>query len=339
MTQLTSRQAEILAAVTQLYIKSGRPVGSSYLCETGGFDLSPSTLRSELSGLEGKGYLDHPHTSAGRVPTDKGYRYFVDNMAEKQKRTAGALAELDHLEGEIEEALRDATAMLARATGLLAMASLPSQGNAAIRHIEVLRLNPDLILVVVITATGGVSKRLFVFEEPVDSGLVSWARGFLNDYLSGLDLGSRLLQIRLEEFDLDQTERSFVDAIMPALAQAPDDGNDMLFIEGASHLVSRLELDDEPAAFKVIGMLDRQDEMLKLLQNSLAEYRVCLRIGSELPAEEIQSCSLVAAGYGPAHRNLGTVGVLGPVRMDYPMVIGSVEKTAWSLSQFIDEIF
>jgi heat-inducible transcriptional repressor len=113
----------------------------------------------------------------------------------------------------------------------------------------------------------------------------------------------------------------------------------MLLVEGAAHLVSRLELDDEPEAFKVIRMLDRQDEMLDLLRNVLAEYRVCLKIGSELPAKEIQSCSLVAAGYGQAHRNLGTVGVLGPMRMDYPTVIGSVEKTAWSLSQYIDEIF
>lgn len=339
ISDLTPRQAEILAAVTQSYIKNGRPVGSRFLCEKAGFDLSSSTLRQELAGLEAMGYLDHPHTSAGRVPTDKGYRYFVDNIAGRRKRKPSGLAELDGLAGEVEEALREATSILARATGFLAMASLPTQGNAAIRHIEVLRLNPDLILVVVITATGGVIKRLFMFDEPVDSGLINWARSFLNDSLAGLDLGSRMLKIRLKEFDLEPTESEFIDAVMPALAHAPDGGSDLLFLEGASHLVSRLEKDDEPSAYNVIRMLDRQDEILALLHQALADYRVCLRIGRELPASEIQNCSLVAAGYGPAHRNMGTVGVLGPTRMDYPVVIGSVEATARSLSQYIEAIF
>lgn len=339
MIELSTRQAEILAAVTQLFIKSGRPVGSRYLSDQAGFDLSPSTLRSELAVLERMGYLGHPHTSAGRVPTDKGYRFYVDSLTEKKRSGARAPVKLDHLEGEVEDALRAATAMLARTTGLLAMASMPKQGDAAIRHIEVLRLNPDLVMVVVITATGGVTKRLFAFSEPVDKGLVSWARSFLNDSLAGLDLGSRLLQIRLDEFDLAPVERDFIEAVKPALAQVPDGGGEMLFTEGASRLVSRLERDDEPSAFKVVRMLDRQDEMLGLLRYALEEYRVCLRIGSELPAAEIQHCSLVAAGYGYDHRNLGTVGVLGPMRMDYPMVISSVERTARSLSQFIEEIF
>ncbi|MHB0914248.1 MAG: heat-inducible transcriptional repressor HrcA [Thermoleophilia bacterium] len=339
MNELTPRQAEIMAAVTQLFIKSGRPVGSRLLSDSAGFGLSPSTLRSELAGLERMGYLGHPYTSAGRVPTEKGYRLYVDSLASKKKPRARALSALDNLEGEIEEALREATALLARATGLLAMASLPRQGNAAIKHIEVLRLNPDLVMVVVITATGGVTKRLFAFDEPVDKGLVGWARSFLNDALAGIDLGSRMLQIRLEEFDLAPAEKEFLVAIRPALAQRPDSVSETLFIEGASRLVSRLESDDESAAFKIVKMLDRQEDMLELLRYAFEEYRVCLRIGSELPAAEVQHCSLVAAGYGFDHRNLGTVGVLGPMRMDYPVVISSVEKTARSLSHYVEAIF
>lgn len=339
MAELTPRQAEILGTVTQFYIKNGRPVGSHFLSEQAGFELSPSTLRNELASLERMGYLDHPHTSAGRVPTDRGYRFYVDNCADRKRRRPRGLAGLDHLEGEIEDALRLATSLLARATGLLAMASMPDQGNAAIKHIEVLRLNPDLIMVVVITATGGVTKRLFVFEEPVDKGLVSWARSFLNDAIGGYDLGSRMLGNRLEEFELEGVERGFIDAIRPAMEQLPDDTGETLLVEGASLLVSRLEGDDEPAALTVVRMLDRQEQMLALLRSALEGYSVCLRIGRELPAAEIQNCSLVAASYGPAHRNLGTVGVLGPTRMDYPAVIGSVEKTARSLSQFVEDIF
>lgn len=339
MHELTTRQAEILAAVTRLFIKSGRPVGSRFLSAQAGFQLSPSTLRNELAGLERVGLLDHPHTSAGRVPTDKGYRFYVDNLAGRKNAGVRTPAALDNLEGELEEALREATARLAKATGLLAMASLPARNDAAIKHVEVLRLNPDLVMVVVITANGGVTKRLFAFDEPVDKGLVNWARSFLNDSLGGIDIGSRLLQIRLDEPELEPVERGFIDAISPAFSQVPDGSDDLLFIEGASRLVSRLERDDEESAFRVVRMLDRQDEILKLLRYALEEYRVCLRIGSELPAADIQNCSLVASGYGYAHRNLGSVGVLGPMRMDYPVIIGSVEKTARSLSQFIEEIF
>lgn len=328
-----------MAVVTRLFIKSGRPVGSRYLSDSAGFELSPSTLRSELAGLERMGYLGHPHTSAGRVPTDKGYRFYVDNLKQKKRPSVRALSALDNLGGELEEALRDATALLARATGLLAMASLPTRGNAAIKHIEVLRLNPDLVMVVVITATGGVTKRLFAFDEAVDKGLVGWARSFLNDALAGLDLGSRMLEIRLEEFDLGPAEKVFLEAIRPALVQMPDDSGEMLFVEGASLLVSRLEDDDESAAFKIVRMLDRQEDMLNLLRYAFEEYRVCLRIGSELPTAEVQHCSLVAAGYGFDHRNLGTVGVLGPMRMDYPFVISSVERTARSLSHFVEAIY
>lgn len=340
MDNLTTRQARILAAVAERYIATGRPVGSKYLCREGEFGVSSSTIRSELARLESLGYLSHPHTSAGRLPTDRGYRYYVDNNVHGSPgRLANAPMVPGELEGEIGKAIHYAAELLARTTGLLAMISSPEQGNAAIQHVEVLQLQPDLITVVVISASGGVTRKLFVFDEPVDTGLVNWAHGYLNDVATGLDIGSRILRLRLAEAELDQRERAFIDTVAPALLEQAEGYGSGLVMEGAPKLLARVEVESSFTARELVEMLDRQDELLYMLRSALAEYRVYLRIGSELPAAAMSGLSLVAANYGVAHRNLGTVGVLGPTRMDYPAVIGDVEATARCLSEFIEEIY
>lgn len=335
MSELTSRQAKIIAAVIEHYVATGRPVASRYLFNEGGFGLAPSTLRTELARLEQMGYLNHPHTSAGRVPTDRGYRFYVDNTA-RQRQDSAAQAWAEQMEGELEDALRQATGVLARTTGLLAMVSAPSQDSCAIRHVEVLRLQPDQVMVVIITASGGIAKKLFVFAEPVDSGLLNWARGFLNDAVCGLDLGSRRLRTMLMNPDLSPAERVFIEVIAPAFAQP---GGAALYLEGVSRFFTRLQEAHSPRARRLMEMLDRQDEILGLLQAAIKEKNIYLRIGRELPETAMRDCSLVAANYGVDMRNLGTVGVLGPTRMDYPSVIGCVRHTAWSLSRFVEEIY
>lgn len=339
MENLTARQAQILSVVTERYISSGRPVGSRQLCRSGGFDVSPSTMRSELARLEAMGLLDHPHTSAGRIPTDKGYRFYVDNALTGGDVSLPPAQELREIEGEIGDAIRYAAAVLSGATGLMAMISAPEQGDTCIRHVEVLQLQPDLVAVVIITASGGVSRKLFVFEDEVDPGLVNWAHGYLNDALRGIDLGSRMLRLRLTGDDLSVSELAFISAVKPAFLDAAGNVDGSLVVEGAPRLLSRLESGGDFSARELIEMLDRQDELLEILRSALAEYRVFLRIGREMPTVAMRGCSLVAANYGVAHRNLGTVGVLGPTRMDYTAVIGSVQQTARSLSRFIEEIY
>ena len=339
MDKPTPRQARILSAVAARYIDTGRPVGSKYLCSEAGFDVSPSTMRAELVRLEEMGYLNQPHISAGRIPNDRGYRFYVDSAPPGTARSAVSAELVISLEGEVDEAIRRAAALLARTTGMLAMISSPEQGDVSIRHIEVLQLQPDLVAVVVITATGGVTRKLFAFEGPVDPGLVKWAHGYLNDAAVGLDQGSRLLNHRLVEPDLDPVERSFMEALAPALLGQPNGEGPELVVEGAPKLLSRLELEDDFEARDLVEMLDRRDELRRLLGSALAEYKVFLRIGREIPSVAMRGCSLVAANYGPSHRNLGTVGVLGPTRMDYPVIIGSVAQTARCLSSYLEEIY
>ncbi len=184
--QLSQRKREILRHVVEEYVATGQPVGSRSLVERSGLAVSSSTVRGELAELETLGLLTHPHTSAGRLPTDSGYRLYAEELVATLEGRPEALGvDLRAMRDEVEDALRTTTDMLSRATRLLALVSAPSLGTATIRHVEVLALQPTSVMVVAITSTGGVTKRVFRLESPVDPGLVSWASAYLNEQLDG----------------------------------------------------------------------------------------------------------------------------------------------------------
>lgn len=344
MENLTTRLKRILFSVIESYVATGKPVGSKYVCQNESFELAPSTMRSELAKLEHLGYLKHPYTSAGRMPTDKGYRFYVDNtvrnrnQVEAKKGRPCRLENVTYLmEGEIEDALKHAAGILAGSTGMLALVSAPSQDDIAIKHVEVLQMHPDLVMVVVITESGGIKKKQISFDQSVDIGLVEWARCFLNETVCGLDLGSLRLKLSLEEPDFSPAEESFVAAIAPTFTELSEGAN--LYVDGVSRFFARLEEDGSSQVQYLMKLLDRQEEFLSLLKDALSESNIYLKIGHELTRPNMKDCSFVAANYGFAHRNLGTVGVLGPTRMDYIAVIGSVRNTASSLNRFVEEIY
>ncbi len=339
MDALTSRLEKLLIAVVEHHIATGRPAGSKYLCRAGNFGVSASTVRGELARLEEMGYLDHPHTSAGRVPTDKGYRFYVDSLfRQKWRPDLTEAVEPSDLGEQVEDALKQSAALLAESTGLLALVSAPSRNNGAIKHVEVLRLHPDLIMVVIITTSGGVAKRLFMFDRPVDPGLVDWAYGYLNEAVCDIDLGSRRLKLHFNT-DISGVENEFLSAIAPAFIDLPDGGRGSLYLDGVSAFFSRLVRDGNAGIGGLMRLLDRQEEILMLLKSALVKQRIYLLIGSEMPTAALRDLSLVAANYGLGHRNLGTVGVLGPTRMDYENAIVNVESAARSLSHYVEEIF
>src|SRR5919109_3845576 len=180
--ELTPRQREILARVVQEYIATGQPVGSKYLVEAAGLRVSPSTVRNELAELEARGLLTHPHTSAGRVPTELAYRLHADELLARQEQRAEAFPlGLSELQREIDSALEATSEVLARATHMLALVSAPQLQTTTVRHVEIVLLNPRTVTAVVITSTGGVAKRNVAFADPVDPGLAHWAREYLNE--------------------------------------------------------------------------------------------------------------------------------------------------------------
>lgn len=339
-TALTARQEQILAQVVEAYVATGSPVGSKTLVARAAIDVSPSTVRNELAVLEELGLLMHPHTSAGRVPTEQGYRFYVDRLLERlEPRPSELPLDLSDARSQVEAALRTTTEALSEVTHLLALVSAPALETTIVRHVEVLLLQPQLVMVVVITSTGGVTKQLVAFGEPVDQGLAEWAGEYLNECVAGLQLGARLLRSRFEDPELGPRERAFLAAIRPAFVELVTPDDQALFVGGAAGLLDEFRSDDLPAYRRLLEVLEQRAVLLALMRANLLSKQPFVRVGAELDDPELQTVSLVSAPYGLRHRNLGTVSLLGPTRMDYAKAIDSVRSAAYELSRFVEEMY
>lgn len=337
---LTPRQERILRIVVDHYQRTGQPVSSRTIASDPDLDCAPSTIRNELALLEEHGLLTHPHTSAGRVPTDLGHRRVVDAMLSGGAALpAPRRMELSLIKREVDEAVRSTSEMLSQVTNLLAVVSAPSINTATIRHVEVLALQPQVVLIVMITSTGGVSKMLATFDRPVDPGLVAWAAEYLDERLTGLALGARMLGQRLADPSLGPVERDFLEHFAPAFAGLASEGEELLYVEGTARLLETVGADEAAHVNELIGLLERRVALLQVLRAALAEPGVYVRIGSENDIPAMRSLALVASGYGMAQRKLGTVSVIGPVRMDYAGAIATVREAAQELSRVVEDAY
>jgi heat-inducible transcriptional repressor len=336
---LSERQRTILARAIEEYVATGQPVGSKYLVERTGLGVSPSTVRNELAELEAKGFLTHPHTSAGRVPTELGYRFYADELLAQQDARPGAFPlDLSELRREIDSALEATTEALSRVTHLLALVSAPPLGTTTVRHVEVLLLNPRTVMTVVITSTGGVAKRVVAFEGPVDPGLAKWAGEYLNERIAGLRLGTGRLRRELEEPTLPPPERDFLHALKPAFADLIQN-EQRLIVGGSAGILDDARADELGIYRHVLVTLERRAALLGILGEALDPQRPFVRVGGELAHPEFHDAALVAATYGLTNRTLGAVGLLGPVRMDYDKAIRSVRSAAQELSRFVEDVY
>jgi heat-inducible transcriptional repressor len=336
---ITDRQREILRVVVEEYIATGQPVGSRRLVERSALDVSPSTVRAEFAELERLGLLTHPHRSAGRVPTEAGYRLYADALlAHQEARPADFPIDLAAARAEVEDALRATTEALSQVTRLLALVSAPPLESAAIRHVEVLRLQANVVMAVVITSTGTVAKHRLVFADPVDPGLVTWAGEYLNERLASVRLGSRALRQALDEPALSVRERGFLAAVRGVFEHAAEEDR-VLFVGGAAGLLEDLRTEELGAYRAVVDALEKRAQLLDVLAQSLAPRRPFVRVGDDLPRPGMRELALVGAAYGVGHQTLGAVSTLGPLRMDYDKAIRSVRSAAHELSRFVEEVY
>ncbi len=340
---LNERQREVLRAVVGAYVESGRPVGSKAIAARPGVEWSASTVRAELAALEREGYLTHPHTSAGRVPTDAGYRFYAEGLLAAQERLPPAAPhaelELTRMRREVDEAMRETTTALSRVTDLVALVTAPPLQTATIHRIEVLLLQPHVVMVVVITSTGAVAKRVFTFDRAVDPGLAAWAASYLNERLAGMGLGARMIAGKLRDPGLDRSEAGFLADLAPAFTELEETAEETLYVDGAARLLSEERFSDLPHVEELMRTLERRVSLLRVLRSALDERSVFLWIGGENPQPELRSVSVVGANYGLGYRNLGAVGVIGPLRMDYATAIASVREAAGELSRFFEAVY
>jgi len=340
MDLLSTRQGDILRHVVEEYVATGQPVGSKTLVERGGLGIASSTARAELAELESLGLLTHPHTSAGRVPTEAGYRYYADELLGRldPQPTVFPL-DLHTTRTEVEQALQATTEMLSQVTRLLALVSAPPLEATTIVRVEVLLLQPALVMVVVITSSGGVSKRLFEFEAPVDPGLAQWANEYLNETVSGLQLGTVLLRRRFEDPGLGLRERGFLAVLRPAFVELVSAAQ-RLYVGGAADLLGEVRAEELEAYRSLFELVEKRAALLDVLGDASYDTRgPFVRVGHELSHPALHEIALVGAAYGLVHRVLGAVSLVGPVRMDYEKAVGAVRSAADELSRFAESVY
>ncbi|MEA2495488.1 MAG: heat-inducible transcriptional repressor [Thermoleophilaceae bacterium] len=338
--EINERQRFLLEKVIEAHVALGQPVGSKWLSEQADVPWGPSTVRAELARLEELGLLRHPHTSAGREPTDRGYRQHVDAMLQGGNvPVAPQPVQLEVSQRELDEAMRAATEQLSQVTNLLAIVTAPPIATSTIKHIELLALQPQLAMIVVITSTGGVTKRLIPSERPLDSGLVDWARSYLNEELGGMRVGARMIYSKLSDPSLSAGESAFLSTFLPTFTELEERSGDTLYVDGAARLMSEDRLQELTQLSDLMVMLEHRVAFLSILRHALEEPRTFLRIGQENERDELKSLSIVASPYGPSTRHLGAVSVIGPVRMDYAHAISSVRAAADELSRFVGELY
>ena len=338
--ELSYRQRAILRGVVEEYVASREPVGSRTLVERIGLEVSPSTVRGELAELERQGLLTHPHTSAGRVPTEQGYRYYADRLLERMDPQPGGFPlDLTTARNEVDSALQATTEMLSELTRLLALVSAPPLGTATVRHVEVILLQPQVAMVVVITSTGSVTKRVYRFADPVDPGLVNWATQYLNDRVAGLELGSNALRRRVDEPGLGARETTFLATLRPLFDEALAAEEQSLYVGGTAGLLEDLRGHELESYQRLLEVLEKRAALLEVLSQALDSRRPFVRVGPELEHPGLRDLSLVGASYGLTTRTLGAVTLLGPVRMDYDKALRSVRAAAHELSRFVEELY
>jgi heat-inducible transcriptional repressor len=240
---------------------------------------------------------------------------------------------------EVDAAMRETSAALSHMTDLLALVVAPPLGTATIRRVEALLLQPDVVMVIAITSAGDVTKRAFTFPVEVDPGLVEWTSSYLNESLVGIEVGSRRIAAKLLDPGLGLRESEFIKRLIPALVDLEQDADATLYVEGAGRLLDQRRSADLPQIDQLMNALEERASVLRMMRSAIEERSVFIWIGAENPQPELRSVSVVGANYGLGHRNLGSVGVVGPTRMDYATAISSVNEAARELSRYFENVY
>ena len=333
---LDARKAAILNAVVTEYIGSAQPVGSQHVVEAAGVSVSSATVRSDMAALERDGFLAQPHTSAGRIPTDKGYRFFVDHLAAPGSLDPGGRQQVrqffDHAHGEIEEMLERTSGLLANLTDCAAMVVGPSHESATIRSVQMVALGHHLALVVVVLADGAVQKQTIELPDDADETVVSDAGG----RLAAHTLGSRLADVSPTTTTsgdpvVDAVTASGISALR-SLGEA--DGRDQLFVGGSSRMAAAFDAVDTVRS--VLTILEQQLVVVSLLRDIL-DTGLTVAIGAEHGIEPLASCAIVVMPISVDGIEAGTIGLLGPTRMNYPLALAAARVVGDRLGERLGE--
>ena len=328
---LDQRKASILRAVVEEYIDSAQPVGSGHVASAPGVEVSPATVRNEMALLEQEGYLIQPHTSAGRIPTDKGYRYFVDTLVGPAPLGQDAAQQVrsffNKAHGEIEQMLSDTTRLLSDLTQSAAVVVGPAHEQGTVRSFQIVGLAPRVVLMVAVLSNGAVEKRTIELDQDVDEASVTRAAAHVDTHLKGR---------HVEELaTLGPCGHEAADAVITAVQSAVSGvGDDQVFVGGTARMAGAFEAVE--TIREVLGILEQQLVVVTLLRDVL-DRGLTVAIGAETGMAPLAECALVVSPYVVEGQPAGTIGVLGPTRMNYPQALAAVAVVSKRLGRRLSE--
>ncbi len=333
---LDDRKSAILRAVVQTYIETAQPVGSSHVVEATEIGVSPATVRNDMTLLEREGYLTQPHTSAGRIPTEKGYRFFVDNigpgeLGPAQARQVGAF--FAHAHGELEEMLKATSRMLSKVTATTAVVVGQQADTDTIRSVQLVGLSSTMYLVVVVMASGAVVKRTVERSADLSDEQLRAASDQLAKLLTGSTLGA-LGRFEIDAAAVEAPVAALLRESVGAIVTAAGETAELVYVEGASRIAGAF--DASATLSDVLSLLEQQLTVVTLLRDVM-DRGLTVAIGSETGIAPLADCSLVVAPYLVGGEQAGTIGVLGPTRMNYQETLAAVAVVSQRLSKLLTE--
>lgn len=335
------RKLAVLRAIVSDYVATEEPVGSKALVERHGLGVSPATVRNDMAALEEEGFITQPHTSAGRIPTDKGYRLFVDRLtALKPLSGAERRAIATFLDGavDLDDVVQRSVRLLAQLTRQVAVVQYPTLSRSTVRHVELVALTPTRVLVVLILSTGRVEQRLVELSAPLAEDGLTALRSRVNLAVVGERIADAVTALQALADHPIPGDSAALGAVVEALVDAASDhrSDERVAVGGAANLAQYGDSFDT-AVRPLLEALEEHVVLLRLLGEFTSGGTVTVRIGHEGPYAELAANSVVATGYGPGETALATLGVVGPTRMDYPGTMAAVRAVARYVSRILDE--
>lgn len=342
---LDERKIKVLCAVIDSYIRGAEPVGSRTISKEYDLGISSATIRNEMSDLEELGYLSKPHISAGRVPSDKAYRFYVNNIIMKKqieidrKKKEEIKRLLIRESKEIDELIQNSAKVLSAITSYTALAVSPQIRNMKLKHIQLVSLADKEILLILVGSTGIVKNIILRTEEIVPEYQLERVSNFLNSKLKGFsvnEIGSTIEYLILKEM---RQYKSLIDKVIMTMANSFDDFNDIqVYADGVTNIFDFPEYKDADKARTFISFIEDKEQLIDLMLKHTLDSEIEITIGSENIYEEIKDCSVITTTYKLGDKVIGKIGVIGPTRMDYLMAVSSLKLFSENLSEILEKL-
>ena len=338
--QLDERKMKILQAIIRNYLETGEPVGSRTISKYTDLNLSSATIRNEMADLEELGYILQPHTSAGRIPSDKGYRLYVDKMMEDKEREIDEMKEmLLEKEDKMEHLLKQVAKVLAVNTNYATMITAPQIHRNKLKFIQLSRVDANQLLAVIVVEGNVIKNTMLSIEEELDEETLLKLNILLNTHLNGLSLEEINLGMISAMKQQAGIHSDIVSDVIDAVAEAIKADEDLeIYTSGTNNILKYPELADKQKASDLINTFEEKQMLTELVQDSLAgenETGIQVYIGDETPVQSMKDCSVVTATYELEEGMKGTIGIIGPKRMDYDKVVGTLK----TLMHQLDDLY